>query len=123
MSDLQRLCRRYRCRLLHQDRHSIIVGGLNEAPAALLEAIRFATGLDAQWRPLSRRQSEEEEALYPATEDTQTAPQLEQLLLHALRRRASDIHLEPWRHGGKYGCVSTGYCTRWQTTPRCNSPV
>ncbi|ELM3657626.1 GspE/PulE family protein [Edwardsiella piscicida] len=101
MSDLQRLCRRYRCRLLHQDRHSIIVGGLNEAPAALLEAIRFATGLDAQWRPLSRRQSEEEEALYPATEDTQTAPQLEQLLLHALRRRASDIHLEPLETRGQ----------------------
>lgn len=97
MSDLTQLCQHYHCRLLHQDAHSIIIGGSGEAPEPLCAAIRFATGIEPLWRPLSPQQAD----IAPMLDESATVPQLEQLLAQALTRRASDIHLEPLAQQGR----------------------
>lgn len=116
--EIHALCRRYQALALSEDQHSLSVALTEEAPQALLSALRFATGKRIhleQWPAarleleLNQRQIQDDRPAQDASEvgpdtpslnDDSDAPVVQfinQALRIAIQRRASDIHFEPYQ--------------------------
>ena len=94
------LCKRHQAQLLEitDDRVRIAVTGSPDAN--LLDALRFATHrqIDIKcWtaEQLEKHQHQQQSAYDVTDENTSAVAWLDETLLQALRRRASDIHIEP----------------------------
>lgn len=94
------LCKRHQAQLLEitDDRVRIAVTGSPDAN--LLDALRFATHrqIDIEcWtaEQLEKHQHQQQSAYDVTDENTSAVAWLDETLLQALRRRASDIHIEP----------------------------
>ncbi|WP_413507308.1 type II secretion system protein GspE [Serratia proteamaculans] len=116
--EIHALCRRYQALALSEDQHSLSVALTEEAPQALLSALRFATGKRIhleQWPAarleleLNQRQIQDDRPAQdapevgpdtPSLDDDSDAPVVQfinQALRIAIQRRASDIHFEPYQ--------------------------
>ncbi|MFK3842327.1 type II secretion system protein GspE [Serratia sp. NPDC087055] len=116
--EIHALCRRYQALALSEDEYCLNVALAEEAPPALLTALRFATGKRIhleQWPSarleleLNHRQIQgdhfqqalqEPEPETPSLNDDSDAPVVQfinQTLRIAIQRRASDIHVEPYQ--------------------------
>ncbi len=116
--EIHALCRRYQALALREDQHSLNVALTEEAPQALLSALRFATGKRIhleQWPAarleleLNHRQIQDDRPAQdvpevgpdmPSLNDDSDAPVVQfinQALRIAIQRRASDIHFEPYQ--------------------------
>jgi len=116
--EIHALCRRYQALALSEDQHSLNVALTEEAPQALLSALRFATGKRIhleQWPAarleleLNHRQIQDDRPAQdvpevgpdmPSLNDDSDAPVVQfinQALRIAIQRRASDIHFEPYQ--------------------------
>ncbi len=99
------LCQRYRALVLQHDASQLRVAVAESVPHGLAEALNFASQCQIEiecWpqarldqlqhaaTPLSAREDAPAESAVEATQ---------QILQQALERRASDIHIEPWREG------------------------
>lgn len=116
--EIHALCRRYQALVLSEDECCLNVALAEEAPQALLSALRFATGKRIhleQW-PTARLELElnrhqiqgnhlqqalqEPEPDAPSLNDESDTPVVQfinQTLRIAIQRRASDIHVEPYQ--------------------------
>lgn len=94
-SSLNQLCRQYRCQLIKQDEHSIHLTGDNDAPAGLLESLRFSQGKEIYWHQQSETHCITSPNPTRVTEEQLDNDHVVALLTQANQQRASDIHLEP----------------------------
>lgn len=99
------LCQRYRALVLHHDASQLRVAVAESVPQGLAEALNFASQCQIEiecWPQARLDQLQHAETPLSAREDApaESAVEATQQILHqALERRASDIHIEPWREG------------------------
>ena len=99
------LCQRYRALVLHHDASQLRVAVAESVPQGLAEALNFASQCQIEiecWPQARLDQLQHAETSLSAREDApaESAVEATQQILHqALERRASDIHIEPWREG------------------------
>jgi protein transport protein HofB len=114
--EIHALCQRYQALALSEDGQRLTIALHGEIPAALVSALRFATGKSVgieQW-PVARLEQAQNQrqslALVPAMENTEERPPslnddsdtpvvqfINQTLRSAIQRRASDVHFEPYQ--------------------------
>ncbi|WP_411751240.1 type II secretion system protein GspE [Serratia sp. (in: enterobacteria)] len=114
--EIHALCQRYQALALCEDRQRLTIALHGEIPAALVSALRFATGKSVeieQW-PVARLEQAQNQrqslALVPPVEnseeqspslnddgDTPVVQFINQTLRSAIQRRASDVHFEPYQ--------------------------
>ena len=101
---IEQLCHQFGCHMIEEDSHAIQVAGSHAvAPNKLVDAIKFASGKSVVWHvwgaaQLESAQQHHATALTPPDgtgDDVKTKQLLEYIIQQALKRRASDIHLEP----------------------------
>lgn len=114
--EIHALCQRYQALALSEDQQRLTIALHGEIPAALVSALRFATGKSVgieQWpaarleQAQNQRQSlilvpppENTEELPPSLNDDGDTPVVQfinQTLRSAIQRRASDVHFEPYQ--------------------------
>ncbi|MHA6310197.1 type II secretion system protein GspE [Pantoea sp. S-LA4] len=99
------LCQRYRALVLHHDAGQLRVAVAETVPPGLAEALHFASQCQIEiecWPQARLDQLQHSEKPLSAREDAPSESAIEatqQILQQALERRASDIHIEPWRDG------------------------
>ncbi|MGW9998507.1 type II secretory ATPase GspE/PulE/Tfp pilus assembly ATPase PilB-like protein [Pantoea piersonii] len=104
-SAIRALCQRYRAVLLHHDATLLRVAVAEQVPEGLSEALSFASQcqVEVECWPLARLELHQHgSAATDAPRDALPESAIEavnQMLQQALRRRASDIHIEPQRDG------------------------
>lgn len=114
--EIHALCQRYQALALSEDEQRLTIALHGEIPAALVSALRFATGKSVgieQW-PIARLEQAQSQrqslALVPPLENTEEQPPslnddsdtpvvqfINQTLRSAIQRRASDVHFEPYQ--------------------------
>lgn len=114
--EIHALCQRYQALALSEDEQRLTIALHGEIPAALVSALRFATGKSVgieQW-PVARLEQAQNQrqslALVPPPENTEERPTslnddsdtpvvqfINQTLRSAIQRRASDVHFEPYQ--------------------------
>lgn len=114
--EIHTLCQRYQALALSEDEQRLTIALHGEIPAALVSALRFATGKSVeieQW-PVARLEQAQNQrqslALVPPPENTEERPPslnddsdtpvvqfINQTLRSAIQRRASDVHFEPYQ--------------------------
>ncbi|CAI1648555.1 type II secretion system protein GspE [Serratia fonticola] len=114
--EIHALCQRYQALALSEDEQRLTIALHGEIPAALVSALRFATGKSVgieQW-PVARLEQAQNQrqshALVPPPENTEERPPslnddsdtpvvqfINQTLRSAIQRRASDVHFEPYQ--------------------------
>ncbi|QHM76693.1 Putative type II secretion system protein E [Mixta theicola] len=104
-SRLAEICRQHQALLLREEEESITVA-VSGAPAPLLlEALRFADQRQIMLEEWPQARLEQRRAVTPQADERAGAPaasvatQIDRILLHAVQRRASDIHIEPCAEG------------------------
>lgn len=95
---LHEQCQRYQALLLSEDEQTITVA-LADAPSAeMLEALRFTSQRQVRierWPQARLEQYQQTQGVSTRHEADSVTALVDRLLLHALQRRASDIHIEP----------------------------
>ncbi len=114
--EIHALCQRYQALAISEDEQRLTIALHGEIPAALVNALRFATGKSVgieQW-PVARLEQAQNQrqslALVPPPENTEERPPslnddsdtpvvqfINQTLRSAIQRRASDVHFEPYQ--------------------------
>lgn len=114
--EIHALCQRYQALALSEDEQRLTIALHGEIPAALVSALRFATGKSVgieQW-PVARLEQAQNQrqslVLVPSPENTEERPPslnddsdtpvvqfINQTLRSAIQRRASDVHFEPYQ--------------------------
>jgi len=114
--EIHALCQRYQALALSEDEQRLTIALHGEIPAALVSALRFATGKSVrieQW-PVARLEQAQNQrqslALVPPPENTEDRPPslnddsdtpvvqfINLTLRSAIQRRASDVHFEPYQ--------------------------
>lgn len=114
--EIHTLCRRYQALALNETPQQLTIALHGEIPPALVQALRFATGKSIvveQW-PLARLEQAQNqwqspdippaptalEESAPSLNDDSDTPVVQfinQTLRHAIQRRASDVHFEPYQ--------------------------
>lgn len=101
---IEQLCHQFGCVMIEADSQAIQIAGPHTvAPSKLIDAIKFASGKSVVWHmwgaaQLESAQQHHATALTPQDgtgDDIKTKQLLEYIIQQALKRRASDIHLEP----------------------------
>lgn len=114
--EIHALCQRYQALALSEDEQRLTIALHGEIPAALVSALRFATGKSVgieQWPVAQLEQAQNQRqslALVPPPENTEERPPslnddsdtpvvqfINQTLRSAIQRRASDVHFEPYQ--------------------------
>lgn len=114
--EIHALCQRYQALALREDGQRLTIALHGEIPAALVQALRFATGKSIaveqwalaqleqaqhQWQPavaeLPMEGAIEHASSLDDDGDTPTVQFINQTLRSALQRRASDVHFEPYQ--------------------------
>lgn len=107
-SPIRRLCQQYCWQILEETPQTLTLAVHQEPDAQQVQALRFASGKNVVWRLINTAQSAHEASqaalasdaiVAPESADDDTGRALDTLIQHALRRRASDIHLEPRDEG------------------------
>lgn len=118
--ELQQLCRLYQILPLHADEQTLTVAASVQLKPEHQSALRFASGrrvIAELWPAARLEQALHQENTSPSTlapgvvvppgaeaetngsaDDTPVVQFINQLLLQAIQRRASDIHFEPYQH-------------------------
>lgn len=101
----EQLCQQFGCVVISEDMQTIQIAGRDtNAPSKLTDAIKFATGKSVVWHSWSPAQLESAIQNHtapsgPTEDDSRVMQRLEHILTQAVKRRASDIHLEPNARG------------------------